>query len=893
MQRNLENMSMSGPSNSWIRASLIGALSISPVAVPTALGSEGLRAIEEVVVTGSRRPGRTATESTVPVDVFDGNDFAAQGTSDMDDLMRNLVPSYNVQRLPISDAASISRPATLRGLPPDNTLILVNGKRWHRGAVIAELGGSLAAGSQGPDLASIPAIALKQVEVLRDGAAAQYGSDAIAGVINFQLKDDNEGMTFEAKWGETYKGDGDAMQLAANIGLPLGPNGFANVSLQWKEQDLTSRSVQRNDAAGLIATGNTAVANPAQPWGSPEIKDDYTLFINSGIDLTENQTLYAFGHYAQRDQSNGFFYRNPNNRSGVFTGPSLRRAIIDTNYQNIVPDPDTGRRVSNCPLVVSPGGSTAGTFNPATLPANCFVYNSQFPGGFTPTFGAELEDISGAVGMRGTFANGLLYDFSMRLARNEVGFFLENTLNPSLGPNSPTSFDLGKYLQTEQNYNAEFSYPLAVEAFHSDLNVAFGVEYRVEMFEIRLGEESSWKAGPYAFQDAVFHADGVTPLVAMSIGANGFAGFSPNQSGEFDRANYAAYVDLEADVVERWTVGAALRFEDFDDFGTTTNGKLSTRYQFVDNFAARASFSTGFRAPTPGQANVTKVSTRTVDGVLQQAGQIPPTNPIAVLLGGKQLKPEDATNWTVGFVWDVTDALTVTADYFNIEVTDRISNTGLIRIADQTINGVPLPVILEQSGIPGARDLESVDFYVNDFDTTTQGIDLVATYVQDWGDIGITNFTLAWNWTETEIDQASAIISRNRRIDLENFNPENRGVFTINHAIGDIGLLLRANYYDDWVVGNNSAGTSQIVCSEAAASGDRCYDGAWVFDAEVSYTFQSRYTFVVGAQNAFDTYPDKDPNRLAGGNSGNKYTTSSPWGMDGGFWYLRFRADLN
>jgi iron complex outermembrane recepter protein len=887
MQRNLESMHMSGHSNSWIRASLIGALSVSPVAAPAAFGSEGLRSIEEVVVTGSRRPGRTATESTVPVDVFDGNDFAAQGTSDMDDLMRNLVPSYNVQRLPISDAASITRPATLRGLPPDNTLILVNGKRWHRGAVIAELGGSLAAGSQGPDLASIPAIALKQVEVLRDGAAAQYGSDAIAGVINFQLKDDNEGMTFEAKWGETYKGDGDSMQLAANVGLPLGPNGFANISAQWKEQDLTSRSVQRNDAAGLIATGNTAVANPAQPWGSPEIKDDYTLFVNSGIDLTENQTLYAFGHYAQREQSNGFFYRNPNNRAGVFTGPGLRRAIMDTNLVG-----RTGQ-TSNCPSLVSPGGAVAGTFNPSTLPSNCFVYNSQFPGGFTPTFGAELEDISAAVGMRGTFTNGLLYDFSMRMARNEVGFFLDKTVNPSMGPNSPNSFDLGKYLQTEQSYNAEFSYPLAVEAFHSDLNVAFGAEYRVELFEIRLGEESSWQAGPYAFQDANFYSDGTTKMVAMSIGANGFAGFSPNQAGEFDRANYAAYVDLEADVVEKWTVGAALRFEDFDDFGTTTNGKLSTRYQFVDNFAARASWSTGFRAPTPGQSNVTKVSTRTVDGVLQQAGQIPPTNPIAVLLGGKQLKPEEATNWTMGFVWDVTDALTLTADYFNIEVTDRISNTGLIRIADRTINGVPLPVILEQSGIPGARDLESVDFYVNDFDTTTQGIDLVATYTQDWGDIGITNFTLAWNWTETEIDQASSIISRNRRIDLENFNPENRGVFTVNHEIGDVAILVRANYYDDWVLGNNSGGPASVVCSKAPASGDRCFNGEVIFDAEVSYTLNSTYTFVLGAQNLFDTFPGTDPNRLAAGNSGNKYTTTSPWGMDGGFWYLRFRADLN
>jgi iron complex outermembrane recepter protein len=885
---------MGEPKVSFPRLTLFAALAFSPVAVPAALAQEGARVIEEVVVTGSRRPGRSATESTVPVDVFDGDDFQAQGTSDMDDLLRNLVPSYNVQRLPISDAASITRPATLRGLPPDNTLILVNGKRWHRGAVIAELGGSLAAGSQGPDLASIPAIALKQVEVLRDGASAQYGSDAIAGVINFQLKDDREGMTFEAKWGETYEGDGDSIQLATNVGLPLGPNGFANLSLQWKDQDRTSRSVQRNDAAGLIATGNTAVADPAQPWGSPELTDDWTFFVNAGIDLTDSQHLYGFGHYAERKQANGFFYRNPNNRFLVFTGDQVPpdsglrlRAIMDTNLAG------QSGQVSNCPAITASATVFDG-FDGSGLPANCFAFNSWFPGGFTPDFGAELEDISAAVGMRGSFDNGLLYDFSVRLARNEVGFFLDNTVNPSLGPDSPTSFEVGKYIQTEQNYNADFSFPLNVDGLYSPLNIAFGAEYRVEMFEIRLGEPASWEAGPYAFQDSNFYSDGVTPMVPLAIGANGFAGFSPIQSGEFDRNNYAVYVDLEADVVEAWTVGAALRFEDFSDFGTTTNGKISTRYQFLPNFAGRASFSTGFRAPTPGQSNVTKVSTRTVDGVLQQAGQIPPTNPIAVLLGGRQLQPEDATNWTLGFVWDVTDSLTVTVDYFNIELEDRITNTGLIGITQD------LRDQLEASGITTARDLESVDFYVNGFDTTTQGIDLVATYFYDWGDAGMTNFTLAWNWTETEIDDVKfrpgtdiPLISRNRQLDLENFNPEHRATFTINHSLGDFGIMLRANYYDDWVVGNLSSNPfGQVICSDEPANGDRCYDGAVIFDLELSYTLNNRYTFIAGAQNLFDKFPDKDPNRLSAGNSGNEYTTSSPWGMDGGFWYLRFRADL-
>jgi iron complex outermembrane recepter protein len=925
---------MGEPKVSFPRITLFAALAFSPVAVPAALAQEGARVIEEVVVTGSRRPGRTATESSVPVDVFDGSDFAAQGTTDMNDLLRNLVPSYNVQRLPISDAASIVRPPTMRGLPADNTLMLVNGKRWHRSAVIAELGGSLNSGSQGSDTYSIPAIALKQVEVLRDGAAAQYGSDAIAGVINFQLKDDREGMTFEAKWGETYEGDGDSLLLATNIGMPLGPNGFANASLQWRDTEDTSRSVQRNDAAGLAATGNPSIEDPAQPWGSPKIEDDWAFVLNAGIDLTDTQHLYAFGNYAQRDQSNGFFYRNPHNRAAVFTysanfdadGDGLpdRNAsgsLLSRNFRSQM-DFNAGPGGPSCAPILSGSGSSFDGFL-GTGDPNCFTYNEWFPGGFTPTFGAKLEDISGAVGVRGVFTNGLLYDFSVRLARNEVGFYLSNTVNPSMGTDSPRSFEVGKYIQTEQNYNADFSIPVNVDGLYSPLNVAFGLEYRNETFEIRQGEESSWLAGPFAFQGEILYPDDVIiddvryfqcigtvdangnvvddcaeqrnlGLGAMSIGANGFAGFSPTQVGEFRRTNYAAYVDLEADVTERWTAGAALRFEDFSDFGTTTNYKLATRFQVADNFALRGSINTGFRAPTPGQANVTKVSTRTVDGVLQQAGQIPPTNPIAQILGGTALDPEESFNWTVGFVWDVGGDLTITADYYNIELTDRITNTGLIGITQA------LRDQLEASGIPGGRDLESVDFYVNGFDTTTQGVDLVATYFYDWGNAGITNFTLAWNWTETEIDDVkfrpgttTPLISRNRALDLENFNPEHRVVFSINHSVGDFGVLLRANYYDDWVVGNLASNPrGQVICSDNPANGDRCYDGAVIFDLELSYTLNNRYTFVAGAQNLFDKFPDKDPNRLSAGNSGNEYTTSSPWGMDGGFWYLRFRADL-
>ena len=935
---------MSEARDSVIRIALFGALLFSPVAVPAALGQDGAETIEEVVVVGSRRAGRTATESPVPVDVVTGDDFQNQGTTDMDDMLRNLLPSYNVQRFPISDAATLTRPATLRGLPPDSTLLLVNGKRRHRGAVIAELGGSLAEGSQGPDMAVIPSMAIERVEVLRDGASAQYGSDAIAGVINVVLKEDREGLSFEARYGETYEGDGDTRKFGVNWGLPLGPNGFANATLEWKEADATSRSLQRTDAQGLIDTGNSDVRQPyAQIWGSPEIKDDYSFFLNSGIELSDNQELYGFGNYAQRKTEGGFFYRNPNNRGGVFTSGS---SVWDANGNSInddtatvalraVMDPgfyDSGV-ASGCPAVPSPGGSRFDGFNGSsygTTNPGCFVFNAYDEGGFTPQFGGDLEDIAAVVGLRGNLDGGLEYDFSVGLGRNEVGFHINNTLNPSLGPDSGRDFELGKYIQTEQNYNADFVYPMDVDMFYSDLNVAFGAEYRVETFEIRQGSEESWVSGDYAFQNS---RDGLTypgdvmydvnrdgtpdmvftgglPLPAMSIGANGFAGFSPPQTGEFERSNWATYVDLEADVVENVTIGLAGRYEDFDDFGDTFNGKLAARWAIVDNFALRGSVSTGFRAPTPGQSNVTKISTITVSGILQQQGQIPPTNPIAAALGGEPLDAEDATNFTLGAVWNITDDLDLTLDYYNINVKDRISSTGTIDIGGLNINNYPtlvnecpgitsVPQCLESIGVPGASDLSSINFYTNDFETTTQGIDLVLAYTKDWGNAGISQISAAWNWTETTVDDAGEEVDRNKIVDLENFNPEHRGIFTINHFIGDFRFLARASFYDDWTSSDFSGdptyvdgGTSySIDCAQ-----DECYDGEWIFDVEAAYTLNEKYTLIAGAQNVFDTdAPDDGQNTATGGlsnNSGQQFATSTPWGFDGGFWYLRFRADF-
>ena len=901
---------------------------VAPGLTSVAQAQEGaVEVIEEIITTGTRRAQRSAADSSIPIDVISGEEFENVGTADLDDMLKTVIPSYNVSRFSISDAATLVRPATMRGLPPDNVLIMVNGKRRHRSGVIAELGGSLAEGSQGPDLSAIPALAIKQAEILRDGAAAQYGSDAIAGVMNFILQDAAQGMTLEARTGEFMEGDGTLVQLTGNVGLPLGDDGFFNVTGTWSEQDATSRSTQRTDAITLIAAGNTDVRQPyAQIFGGPEYRDNWNIFINSGIQLNNSQEIYAFGNFGRRETEGGFFFRNPNNRSGTYTNDGVR-AVVDTNI-----GPGDTNIVSNCPALTSPGSGSSGVpLDPdevaadeaamAALPANCWLMNQLVPGGYTPQFGGELIDASIVGGIRGELDNGLLYDFSASYGRNKASFFLNNTWNPSNGPNGIVNgalqrdFDIGSYVQSENNINVDFVLPIAMDAFASDLNFAFGAEYRDERFETIIGEEAAWKAGDFAFQNvdgSNTYADTTTPLPNLSIGAHGFAGFSPPQAGLWGRSNIAVYGELEADLTDSFTASVAVRYEDFESFGDTTNFKVSMRWAVTDAFALRGSASTGFRAPTPGQENVTKVSTRTVQGELQQSGQIPPTNPIAIFLGAKPLTPEDATNFSAGVVWDVTDSFSVTADFFQINVEDRISSTGLIEIDEEPVPpGVDCPIAqanpngtlaqcLQEIGVPGAADLSSVSFYTNDFETTTTGVDVVATWDPDWGNAGSGSLVAAWNWTETEVDNAGSEVSRNKVADLENLNPANRGVFTYNHFINDFRFMVRARFYDDWTSADFSDdatprgpnGTGYTF--SCAVNEDACYDGETIFDVEGAYTFNDKYSIIVGAQNVLDENgPLLNDNQDGTIGSGDTYPGSTPWGYEGGFWYVRFRAEFN
>ncbi|MGI9229321.1 MAG: TonB-dependent receptor plug domain-containing protein [Gammaproteobacteria bacterium] len=924
-----------------ILAVSILAFPVPPVQAQSGGGAEGL---EELVTIGTRREaGRSAADSLVPVDIISGEDLENIGLSDMNEMLRTAIPSYNVDRYPIADAATLVRPATLRGLPPDNVLILVNGKRRHRSGVIAELGTGLTEGSQGADISAIPALAFSQVEVLRDGAAAQYGSDAIAGVINYELKDDPEGYTIEARIGQYYEGDGELVQIMANGGLPLGDQGFVNLTGSWMVQDPTSRSTQRTDAEALIANGVPGVPQPyAQVWGSPEYKDNWNLFFNSGYEISDTVEVYAFGNYGQRETIGGFYYRNPNNRGGVYTfdytatensaGTDLTepyeakfRAIVDTNIMA-----EATGQISNCRAML------ATSLFPTTLPDNCWALNQEVPGGYTPVFSGKLKDASIIFGARGEISDELSYDLSGSYGRNKVSFFIGNTWNPSNGPDNgmlQRDFSLGSNVQSEINLNADFVYLLPAEGLGlaSDLSIAFGAEWREETFETILGEEASWEVGDFAQQNVAGSGNryapfmipsgddaGTTihvPLPNLSVGAHGFAGFGPQQVGEWSRSNYALYGEVEADLTEKFTAAVAVRFEDFESFGTTTNFKVAGRYRVTEVLAVRGSVNTGFRAPTPGQENVTKISTVQVDGVLQQRGQIPATNPIAGYLGAEPLQPEESTNFSIGLLWDATRDISFTVDYFNINLEKRIASTGTINIAGQDIPaGIACPVArtamgnlatcLEELGVPGATDLSSVSFYTNDFETTTQGIDFTASYDIEWGSMGSGLLTAAWNWTMTEVDNAGSEVSRNRVVDLENHNPENRFVLSYNHQLDDLRFMIRARYYDDWVdaswsgdptrteTGDNSQ--YNLDCTQGAGTHrDQCYDGAILVDVEVAYTFGEHYTFVLGANNVFDQHARADHAHLNGTiGDGSTYDVTTPWGIDGGFYYARIRADF-
>ena len=814
--------------------------------------------IEEVVAVGTRRDARSVGDSPAPVDVISGSDIKNQGAVDVDYMIRTLVPSFNVNTQPISDAATLIRPANLRGLPPDNMLVLLNGKRRHRGSVISFLGGGIADGAQGPDISAIPSIALKKVEVLRDGAAAQYGSDAIAGILNFVLNDSAEGTRLEIKQGEYSDGDGETWRIAANAGMPFTDDGYANFSMEIQEQDPTARSAQRGDAASLKAAGVPVWEHPfgngeAQVWGSPKVSDDYKFTANIGLDLDDSKKFYLFSNYAEKNVLGGFFFRNPNNRTGVYDDGSDIRLIADAGQAA------GGARTCASNVDAKAGNLVGAALAAYTNDANCFVFNELFPGGFTPSFGGDVTDWSIASGVSGTTDGGTEYDISVHVGENRSDFYIENTVNPSLGPQSPTQFNPGSYIQLEKNFNMDFVRSIPMQSF--DLSFAYGFEWREEQFEIVNGDVASFTTGPYFNQ-------------GFGIGSNGFAGFTPDIAGVWDQQNYAIYLDFEGDVTENLVLGLATRFEDFDTFGTTTNTKFSALWRATDSLKFRTTVSTGFRAPTPGQSNVSNVTTASISGTgeLVQQGTLSPTNPIAVTAGGAALQPEESDNLSFGLVWDVTDALNVTIDAYEIEITDRIALTGNFSLSDAQ------RAALVAAKVPGASDMQTFRFFTNDFDTTTEGIDVVATYSTELMG-GVTDFTFVYNETDTEVDR-STLLSASRINALEALLPESRWNLSAVHNVGDWTILARYMYVgeSEYYFGLNDFGNPDVTTLDDQSQ----------LDLEFTRDF-GNYQITLGAENITDEYPEKDTGVTC---CGAIYPEFAPLGFMGAFYYLRVGIDL-
>lgn len=516
----------------------------------SAVSAEQYDEIEEIVTVGTRssKP-RSADDSTAPVDVINAEDFEAMGnTADMTDNLKALVPSYNAAPA-TGDGSAFVRPTSLRGTAPDQTLVLVNGKRRHRSALVQFFAPAAGNGAHGVDVGMIPSLAVKRIEVLRDGAASQYGSDAIAGVINFELKDADEGGQVMVQFGEFFDGE-QSVRVAANGGFALGDSGFVNMTIDAVDNDALSRGVQRPDAQALIDGGVPGVGADApfgdaplvQTWGRPETSG-VRFFLNSGFQVNDSVELYARFSLAETEGRYRFFYRNPNHSSL-------------TNHRA--------------------EGYTG------------------LPAGFTPYLDGDQDDASFVIGLEGEFESGLMYDISYSYGKNELDYFLNNTVNgdlPLVGTCpaceiSQRDFDVGAYAQEETNFNADFSYLLS-----DTVNLAFGFEAREETFSAFAGEPASFFGG----------------------GSSGFRGIEPVNAGDFKRDNVAIYADVEHDVSDALLVQYAARYENFSDFGGTLNGKLAARYRVSDDFAVRGAVSTGFHAPTPGQSNVSTIIT-TFDG---------------------------------------------------------------------------------------------------------------------------------------------------------------------------------------------------------------------------------------------------------------------------------------
>jgi iron complex outermembrane recepter protein len=846
---------------------------------------------KEIIVIGTRRTDRSVTDSASPIDVIGSVELQQAPQPNMLDVVRTLVPSFFVPQNTISDASTFVRSPSLRGLGADQILIMINGKRYNRSALVSVYTGAdtaLSFGSQGADIANIPAIAIKNLQVLRDGATAQYGSDAIAGVINYSLRDD-AGFEFQALAGQTYRGDGENYQVSANVGFKLGDRGFINLSGEYFDSGETSRGRQRPIAVELART-NPGAANripnatrglPAQIWGSSP-SDGYKLFLNSAFDVGADTQLYAAVNVSHSEANQSFNYRSPIS-APVPLAVDLGNGTTGTR--------SPGRNGSFAPIFLTP--CPAGN---ATCPAGGFVNDTNtfnlvsiYPGGFTPRFIGVVDQAFGTVGIKGKSDSGLTYDLSATYARNSLDLSMTGSVSPSFGPATQTSFNFGKLIQKEQNVNLDLTYPLEV-GFASPVTLSGGAEYRREEYTKTVGDLQSYGAGPFARQPlynliapGVFapalNAAGTQIVATQSPAASGYGGTSPTFADSSDQTSYGVYVGAEADITDQLTMGIAGRYEDYTSFGSAVVGKVNALFKASDSISLRATVGTGFHAPSPGQNNTQIVTTNFLGGNQVQTGTYPTTSSIAQFYGASPLKPERSTNFGAGFIVKPAGGLTLTVDGYVIKVRNRI---GISQNFNVTAADLAALSDLAVVGVGGV-----VNYFTNGFDTNTKGIDVVTSYRTDLASNPL-SLTLAYNYNKSKVTKFNPlVISAAQRDLVKNIAPKHRANFSANYQIGDFSVNLRESYYSSF---------SNILEYPGQKFGAK-----FVTDLDVSYTFDDRYTITLGANNLFNTYPDKiratptNPifdltDSLA---DGQVYPRSGgPFGINGGFYYARLRIKI-
>jgi iron complex outermembrane receptor protein len=838
----------------------------SPAAFSQASDADDL--IEEIVTTGTRRQGQSPTETLSPIDVLGGKALTNQASFDLTDSITKIAPSLNTQRFPIADGTAVIRPVTLRNLSPDHTLVLVNGSRRHRSALVnlqASPLGTINAGAQAVDFGVIPSAAVQRVEILRDGASAQYGSDAIAGVVNVILKDASEGISVAAQTGEYFDGDGARTTISANGGFRLGDGGFVNATVEKSTSDKTSRGTVRFDCpavSDLVGPENTPFNGLCQRWGDPDV-DTLKVFVNAGIDITDAIEVFGNFSYSENEFRSDFFYR-PGVVPGVGGSGSL---IVDDGTGSPADAPQA--------LVdqIMADGLDPNNYLTAdgTSPSGFVLLNpisSQFPGGFNPDFGADITDFAVLVGIRGEFGGGMTWDARFRSAENEADYLLGNTINPSLGLLSPTNFKPGKLTQEENAFTVDFVKDLDVGNLSSPLTFAFGTEWREETYTIKEGDPASVEVGP--------------TFIEFGFGSESFQGYSPASAGTFKSANIAAYVDFEADITDRFSAGLALRYEDYKEFGSTSDIKLSGRFEITESFAIRGTVNTGFRAPTAGQVNTLNGTTSAdASGTLVPNFTYPVAHPVAIALGSQPLIPEESTSFTIGAVFQPFDNTSITIDYYDITIEDRLTLFAVESLTQDDVDD------LTNAGIPNAGIFlgARVAYFVNGFESSISGVDL--SIVSDF-ELGGGNLLVDFraNFNDSGVSKVAPMtLNASEVYDFENQVPDSRMSLTFNYDTGKmLSGLVRMNNYGGW---GDSGG--QVAAPDASEVVE--YGSALLVDIEATLRFGDHFRVAVGGENIFDTRPDDDGHFVSELLGVDKALTS-PFGFNGGMWYVRLAADF-